>query len=253
MPGSAAESSDAGVETNVTGDAAFQSEVLEEMASAVNYRRWITGLAAPYLGDSPIEIGSGTGDYAELWADGVATFTATEGFPPLVRRLEERFERHPRVVVRELVAPVTDHADHSAVVAINVLEHIPDDVAALQSFANLVAPGGAVVVFVPAYPLLMSDYDRVVGHQRRYRRKTLAAAMRAADLDVIEMRHVNVIGFFGWLLLMRLAHGRPKDGRALTLFDRYVVPLLRPIEAAVAPPFGQSLFAVGQTRQLVER
>lgn len=231
----------------VTGDAELQTAVLEEMASAVNYRQWIADLARAYLGDAPIEIGSGTGDYAELWAGPATRLTATEGFPPLVRRLAERFDGHPHIDVRQLVAPVTEHASHSAVVAINVLEHIPDDVAALRSFANLVRPGGAVVLFVPAFPLLMSDYDRLVGHQRRYRRRTLRAALRAADLEVVVMRHVNFVGFFGWLLLMRLAHGQPGEGTALTVFDRYVVPTLRRVENVVAPPFGQSLFAVART------
>jgi hypothetical protein len=44
-----------------------QSRVLEDLSKAVNYRRWLAGLAAPYLGDDPIEIGAGNGDYAVEW------------------------------------------------------------------------------------------------------------------------------------------------------------------------------------------
>jgi SAM-dependent methyltransferase len=231
---------------SVTGDAAFQASVLEEMSSAVNYRTWLVDLAMPHLGDSPLEIGSGTGDYAEMWADRGVTVTASEGFRPLVAHLRERFAGNPRVDVKELVAPIRETGDHSAVVAFNVLEHIPDDVDALRSFAGLVRPGGAVVLFVPAFQALMSDYDLVVGHQRRYRRRSLVRAIRDAGLGVETVHYVNVVGFFGWFLAMRVLHGRPGDGLLLTVFDRFFVPALRRLESVVHPPFGQSLFVVAR-------
>ena len=52
----------------VTGDSKLQSEVLEDLSDARRYRRWLADLAQPFLGEDPIEIGSGTGDYALEWA-----------------------------------------------------------------------------------------------------------------------------------------------------------------------------------------
>ena len=63
---------------DITGDQRIQSEVLEGLATAVNHRRWFVELALPYLGDNPIEIGSGLGDYALEWAEHLPRFTATE-------------------------------------------------------------------------------------------------------------------------------------------------------------------------------
>jgi len=48
--------------------------------------------------------------------------------------------------VRELAVPITEVGDHTAVVAINVLEHIEDDVAGLQTFAGLIRHGGRIVL-----------------------------------------------------------------------------------------------------------
>src|SRR5579872_6255478 len=76
---------------SVTGDAAFQTEVLDEMTAARNYRRWLVALTAPYLGRTPIEIGSGNGDYAAEWAQLGLSVTASEAQPVLVGRLRERF------------------------------------------------------------------------------------------------------------------------------------------------------------------
>ena len=61
------------------GDSALQSHTLESVSSAVRYHAWLTSLALPFLGDDPLELGSGLGDYAQTWLDqGVARVTATE-------------------------------------------------------------------------------------------------------------------------------------------------------------------------------
>ena len=65
----------------INGDQRVQSEVLEGLATAVNHRRWFVELAIPFLGDDPIEIGSGLGDYALEWAPHFGRFTATEADP----------------------------------------------------------------------------------------------------------------------------------------------------------------------------
>jgi hypothetical protein len=53
----------------VLGDTILQSETLESLASAVNYNNCLTSLAIPHLGDAPIALGSGLGDYAQTWLD----------------------------------------------------------------------------------------------------------------------------------------------------------------------------------------
>ncbi|MCW2681715.1 MAG: putative methyltransferase [Frankiales bacterium] len=231
----------------VEGDSAFQSQVLEHLVEAANYRRWLVDLALPHLGDDPLEVGSGLGHYAADWAAaGVPRWTASEADPLRLQQLRERFADDPVVRVRELAVPIEETASHSAVVAYNVLEHVPDDVGALRGFAGLLRPGGAVVLVVPAFPSAMSEFDLAIGHQRRYRRRSLRAAAEAAGLRVEVLHHLNWIGLIAWYLTVKLLKGRPKAGLLLTVYDRGIVPWLRRLEARVTPPFGQSLFLVAR-------
>jgi hypothetical protein len=48
----------------VEGDTGLQDDVLEDLVEAKNYRRWLVALALPYLGDDPLEVGSGLGNCA---------------------------------------------------------------------------------------------------------------------------------------------------------------------------------------------
>lgn len=224
----------------------LQSEVLEDLRGARNYRRWLVRLVSPYLGPDPIEIGSGIGDYAADLAAGRSAYTATEPDPDRFAVLADRFAADPVVRVRQLGLPTDQTGDHTAVVMLNVLEHIEDDVAALRSVAGLVRPGGAVVVFVPAFNGAMSRFDRLIGHHRRYTRRTLREAMTAAGLTIERLHYVNSVGLISWFLLMRCARMIPSDGFALRAYDATVIRAVARLERFVRPPFGQSVLAVAK-------
>lgn len=230
--------------SEVVGDTLLQSDVLEDLSTAVNYRRWLVSLALPHLGPRMIEVGSGTGNYAEEWAACGVRVTATEADPARLADLAARFSGVNGVEVRELVAPIDIDADYDAVVAYNVLEHIVDDVEALRGFVRLVRPGGAVVIVVPAFEAAMSRFDRAIGHQRRYRKPALRAAMSAAGLVVEEIRYLNAPGLLAWYVGMRLLGMRPTAGPLLRIWDGVVIPSVRRVERRWRPPFGQSIFAV---------
>lgn len=228
-----------------------QDQVLEDLGTAVHYIDWLAALCDRWLGDRPIELGSGRGDYAERWRRPGRRLVVSEADPGRLEQLAQRFHDCPDVAARLLDAPVTETGDYTAAVALNVLEHIADDVAALRSFARLVAPGGCVVVIVPAFPIAMSAFDREIGHYRRYRRAGLTRAMRDAGLEPVRVHYVNLLGLIGWTVLVRLLRGRPRDGVALRVFDRVVVPMLRRVEARRPPPFGQSVLGVARVPRRV--
>lgn len=79
------------------------------------------------------------------------------------------------------------------VTCLDVLEHLDDDVAGLRTIASLLAPGGQVVVTVPAYPWLWSGEDVISQHRRRYTRRALVAACRAAGFEVLYASYFNLL------------------------------------------------------------
>jgi hypothetical protein len=237
--------------SKVPGNSRLQTDVLEDLADARRYRRWLADLARPYLGAEPIEIGSGTGDYAMEWLPGTRTFTVTEGDEDRLRSLKERFMDHEKVRVRHLLLGQDTQPDgthrYTGAVALNVLEHIEDHVEALRAAGRLLEPGAAVVLIVPAFPFAMSRFDREIGHQRRYTRASLRQALEAADLQVQTVRYVNPVGLLSWVVSVKALRMTPKNGLALRTYDRTIVPIARLLDR-VPSPFGQSVFAVARVR-----
>jgi SAM-dependent methyltransferase len=88
-----------------------------------------------------------------------------------------------------------------AVLLLDVIEHVPDDVALLRHVIEaLLAPDGFVVVSVPAHMLLYSQHDVVLGHYRRYHRALLERALERSGLSPLV-----VGGLFHSLVVPRAA------------------------------------------------
>jgi hypothetical protein len=229
------------------GDQREQEEVLEGLAEAVNHRRWFADIARPFLGDHPIEIGSGLGDYALEWAGDVSRFTCTEAEPGRLVALKDRMAAEAgNVDVRELHLPSEETAGHTGLVSYNVLEHIEDHVGALRSMANLVRPGAALVLIVPAFPIAMGKVDIATGHVRRYTKKTMAAALTEAGLQIEQLYYANMLGFFGYFVSAKLLGMAPRPGPLITAYDSVVLPFTRWTERHIRAPFGQSVVAVAR-------
>ncbi len=210
------------------------------------YRAYQFELIARHCGPSVLEVGAGLGEFASQFS-GLRRLVVTDVDPACVDHMRRRFARRPEVEAHRfdlqdargrLGAPV------STVVAINVLEHLEQDSEALRDLAQLVEPGGKIVVWVPGYMQLYGDFDRRVGHVRRYTPDTLRAAIGGAGLEPELVRPVNLLGGIAWWLAVRRGGiGGPRPGLT-RVYDRLVVPITRALERRWTPPFGQSVLAV---------
>jgi SAM-dependent methyltransferase len=210
------------------------------------YRAFQLELIAPHCGDSVLEVGAGLGEFASQLT-GLRRHVVTDVDPGAVAAMAERFSDRPEVEARTLdlaQGAIDVGTPLASVVAINVLEHIDDDTSALRSLATMVEPGGRIVLWVPGYMQLYGDFDRAVGHVRRYTPRTLTAVITAAGLTPELVRPVNLLGGVAWWLTVRRGGvGTPKPSLVRT-YDRFVVPLTRLVERRVVPPFGQSVLGV---------
>ncbi len=101
----------------------------------------------------------------------------------------------PHYVIGDLGALPLAPAVFDAVLALDVLEHLDDDAAALRQAARALRPGGLLVVTVPALPSLWGAQDVVSHHRRRYTRRTLGALFAAAGLPSPAITYFNTLLF----------------------------------------------------------
>jgi SAM-dependent methyltransferase len=219
-------------------------------AEGQRYRRYQRDLIAPYIGRSVLEIGSGLGDFSAQFGSQLDYLAVSDNDPYCLARLAERYQGRADVDVLELALPgdIPVSRTVDTVVLMNVLEHIADDAQALSDLAACLAPDGRIVIWVPGYMQLYGDFDRLVGHCRRYTPATLRQAVVAAGLEAEMCRPVNFIGGIAWWLTVRRFGVRHASPRLARIYDATVVPVTRAIERVFQPSFGQSVICVARIR-----
>ena len=147
-----------------------------------------------YNGKSFLEIGCGTGYVLrEISRMG---FTTT-GMDMHAEGLVYAHNRVPKaMLITGNLFTYKPKKKFDAVGIFDVIEHIDDDVSALQACAHLLNNHGKLFLTVPARAELWSVYDDISGHKRRYTRETLVEAFAKSGLTI---RFIGYVGFFQYL------------------------------------------------------
>ena len=140
--------------------------------------------------------------------------------------------------------------------ALDVLEHVEDEVAVLKKLRSALRPGGTLIATVPAYEFLWSGEDYVSNHLRRHTRKSFVGNIRKGGFTLVWDSYFNTVLFplvAGAIMAKRIF--RPKDmylsnieetpsWQNAILYRAFALeePLLR----HVSLPFGVSIAAVAK-------
>jgi SAM-dependent methyltransferase len=151
-------------------------------------------------------------------------------------------------------------ASFDLVLATDVIEHVDDDALALAEIARVLAPGGQVLITVPAFRSLWGLQDEVALHKRRYRLRPLLDLVRSAGLRPSESFYFNYVLFAPiWLARQVIRYARIElrsEGEVNTpALNRLLGGIFRAdVSTArlMRPPFGVSIFALAQKPPRVE-
>lgn len=144
-------------------------------------------------GTRVLEVGSGTGGNLDI----LAQFGSVSGLEMDANALAMSVERtRGRFDLRRGRCPddVPFHeGTFDLICFLDCLEHIADDVGTLEGMRGLLAPGGSILVTVPAYQWLWSAHDEFLHHHRRYDRASLTKCAQAAGYRIERVTYFNTL------------------------------------------------------------
>jgi SAM-dependent methyltransferase len=184
-----------------------------------------------------LEIGCGTGHNLAMLGE-FGTVDALE-VDPVARGLAEKRLGHP--VLSTPLPALEGIADdtYDMVAALDVIEHIPDDVAALEGIARILKPGGKLLMTVPAHRWMWSAHDVVNHHQRRYSKRSFMTLVDKSPLKLEAIGYLNS-------LLFPLAMAQRLASKVTGKENADLAPPPEPINQALERVFALERLAIGR-------
>jgi SAM-dependent methyltransferase len=129
-------------------------EILHAFSHAPKFNRWMADTIRPHVGGRVLEIGAGMGNLTRQLFKGSMHYMATDIDRDHLDRLQNRFFGRPNLQTR--TCDLTNSLDFDTlagqadtVVCLNVVEHVADDLGALQNIYRALQPGGKAIILVP--------------------------------------------------------------------------------------------------------
>jgi len=227
---------------------------LDALEQAPRFNQWMYDSIRTHLGKRIVELGAGRGNLSKLLKQH-GHFLATDYRPDYLEELQDRWGHDDAFRVATL--DMTDSQEFETlrgfepdtVVCMNVLEHIEDDQAVLNNLHRVLPDQARIVFLVPFNPKLTSEFDRQIGHFRRYQTGELDTKMTRAGFDVEHQFYFNKVGVFAWWVGNQLFRQRTITSWQLRIYN-LLTPLFRVLDHLL-PTKGLSTVVVARKSNVI--
>ena len=216
---------------------------LEFFDAAKNWRRYQFENILKYINSSVLDVGPGTGNNIQYYKDKASQITLLEINKNLANSLKLKFDDDKKIIVLNTDIH-SQEKKFDTILYMDVLEHIKDDEKEIDKALKQLNSGGNLIFFVPAYQFLYSDFDKAIGHIKRYNKKFFLSFKKDENITIIKLKYIDSIGFF-IAVLNRLFNKDNKESISLgvKIWDKLIF-LSKIMDLIFLNKFGKSLFCI---------
>lgn len=155
-----------------------------------------------------IDVGCGTGMMLEAIKNTFSITAAGIDNSPEAIRFSKKRGLNIFLSSAEKIEQKTDSID--LIMALDLIEHIENDVASLKEFNRVLKKNGHVILTVPAFNFLFGAHDAINEHKRRYQLKELKNKIELAGFKIIKISYYNSLLFLP-IIIAKLIKKITKD------------------------------------------
>jgi SAM-dependent methyltransferase len=225
---------------------------LDLFEQATAWKRYYGHFLAPFLEGKVLEVGAGIGGTTTELCDGSQErWLCLEPDPQLYVRLESKIKNGllPACCysIKGTTADLPAGEKFNVIMYIDVIEHIEKDADELSRAKSLLAENGYLIVLVPAHQFLYNEFDKAIGHYRRYNKKMLSEAA-PESLRLLKMRYLDSCGLMASLMNKYFLKQDYPTAKQISFWNRFIVPVSKPIDFMLNYNLGKTLVAIWQKK-----
>jgi SAM-dependent methyltransferase len=228
----------------------YSGEELDVFALASHWKAYWSDRIRPYIGLQVLEVGAGIGSNAQIFKDiPCERWVGLEPDAAMCARMGHASHGGSVPAGHEVRCglstslPAAETFD--TILYIDVLEHIEDDRAELKRIRRHLRPGGHIVIVSPAHAFLYSEFDRKIGHFRRYDKRSLRDVV-PDGLSLVTLHYLDSVGMLASLANRLLLRSGTPTASQIRLWDTAMVPFSTILDPLLGFQVGKSIICVLQ-------
>lgn len=214
---------------------------LDHFDSSKNFRKYQFFLIKSFLKNNFLEVGAGKGGLTSMYKSYLKNITLLEPDIKLFKYLKKKFEKDKIVIKNYQIKDIKETFD--TIIYFDVIEHIKEDLNEVKLASNRLNTNGHLIISVPAFQIFYSDFDRSVGHFKRYHKKDFKEIEKNCDLKIEKLIYYDSIGFL-FLLMNKLFSLKSTNLKSKLFIWNLLIPISKVLDFLTFNKFGKSLLCV---------
>jgi len=219
----------------------YDGHELEHFDNAKNFRKYQLQLIKKYLRNNLLEVGPGKGGFVEIYKKFVKKILLIEPDKKLYKFLKNKIKDKKIIVKNKTIDKINKKFD--VIIYFDVIEHIKNDLNEINKAKKRLSKNGFLIINVPAHQYFYNNFDKSVGHVKRYSKKDFKIIEKKTGLKIDKLSYYDSIGFV-FLVLNKVFNLSSKNLNHKIKFWNSLIPFSKIIDFLTFNIFGKSLLCV---------
>jgi 2-polyprenyl-3-methyl-5-hydroxy-6-metoxy-1,4-benzoquinol methylase len=171
----------------------YEGWELEFFDKALNFRKYQFDLIGKHIKGQVAEIGPGNGTFYKFYRDLSSEIHLYEPSINFLEKLEKQKYSNTQIFVDYFQENINFY---DTILYLDVIEHIENDFSEIKKAYGSLKTGGKLIINVPAFQHLYSNFDRDINHFKRYSKKDFKKIAKQLDAKIIQLKYYDSIGYF---------------------------------------------------------
>ena len=208
--------------------------------NSFNFRNYQFSLFKDFIDGHIAEVGPGNGGNLNFYINKPKKIDLFEPSKKIYTKLKRNFRKHKKIKFKNKV--FKSKKKYNAILYLDVLEHIKDDKAEILNALKSIKKSGYLIINVPAFQHLYSNFDRDVGHYRRYSKADFIRIIKKVKFQNVNFVYYDSIGYFLSLLSKIFIKNYNNNFKAKIKLWNSLIWISKIIDRITFNSFGKSLF-----------